>query len=314
MSEKKYWLRLAASCFFGGLLLFYLVLNVTVKGGKVSMPELKGLGRSAADYKLSGLGLRMAVREERFSSSAPFGAVLEQDIEPGAAIKRGRTVEVILSKGTKIVNMPQLAGMASSRQARLLLEQNGLELKAEDLVADDSPKSTVLAQSPDAGSEVPRGAAVSLLSSLGPAKNAWVMPEFRGLDSAAARATAQKMGLLLRRVTEKEAKGLKPGSVAAQSLTPGARVEEGAELALVVATGVDAAEDARLADLSYDTPEDGVTERRVLITVTDALGQRAVYNRMVKPGESLKLQARVHGAASYSVSLAGIKVEEKEIP
>jgi hypothetical protein len=118
----------------------------------------------------------------------------------------------------------------------------------------------------------------------------------------------------LRRVTEKEIKDVPPGRVAAQSLSPGARTEEGTELALVVSQGGDAGAPARLAEIDYDLPEDGVTERRVLITVTDTLGQRAVYNRMVKPGESIKLEARVHGAASYSVSLGGEVAEEKEIP
>jgi beta-lactam-binding protein with PASTA domain len=314
MNERRYWLRLGAACFMGGMLLFYLVLNITVKGGRVNMPDLKGLSRSAAEYKLKGLGLHMVVKEERFSSESPYATVLEQDIEAASTIKRGRTVELILSKGTKIVNVPQLAAMTSSRQARLLLEQNGLELAQEDHVVDEAPKDTVLAQAPEAGVEVARGAKVSLLSSLGPPKNAWVMPDFVGGDAAAARAAAQAMGLVLRKVTEKEVKGLAPGKVASQSLSPGARTEEGAELALVVSQGGDSGAPARLAEISYDLPEDGVTERRVLITVTDSLGQRAVYNRMVKPGENVKVEARIHGPASYSVSLGGQVVEGKELP
>lgn len=314
MSERRYWLRLGAFCFVGGGLLFYLVMTLTVKGGKVSMPELKGASRAAAEFKLKGLGLRMAVREERFSAASPYGTVLEQDIEPGATIKRGRSVEVILSKGTKIVNVPALAGLPSSRQARLLLEQNGLELALEDQVHDESPKDTVLAQSPDAGVEVPRGARISLLSSLGPEAGAWVMPDFRGKDAGLARQASQKMGLILRRVTEKEIKGAAPGSVIQQSLSPGAKVSEGEDLALVVASGSADGAGARLAEIAYELPEDGVTERRVQITVSDALGQRVVYSHMVKPGATVKLEARVHGKASYRVSLSGETAEEKEIP
>jgi len=314
MTEDRYWLRLIGACFFGGLLLFYLVLNITVKGGKVTMPDLKGLSRSAAEYKLKSLGLRMTVREERFSSEAPYGSVLEQDIEAGAAIKRDRDVELILSKGSKIVNVPQLAGLPSSLQAKLLLEQNGLELAAEDSVYDPSPKDTVLAQAPEAGAEVARGDQVSLLSSLGPAQNAWVMPDFRGGDASIARAEAQKMGLVLRNVTEKKIPSAVPGSVAAQSLSPGARVEEGTELSLVVVSGNENDSGARLADLSFDVPEDGVAERRVIITITDDSGEHAVFNRMVRPAENIRVQPRVHGKAKYCVSLAGEVVEQKEIP
>jgi serine/threonine-protein kinase len=277
------------------------------------MPELKGLGKSTAEQKLRGLGLAMSVREERFSPAAPYGSVLEQDIEPGATIKRGRTVELILSKGTKIVGVPRLLGMSSARQARLVLEQNGLELAFESQVHDESLAGTVLAQAPEAGTELARGSRVSLLLSLGPAKAAWVMPEFNGMDGGLVREAVKKMALVLRRVTEKEAPQARPGSVIFQSLSPGARIEEGSELSLVLASGEASLEGARLADLTYDLPESGVAERRVLFTVTDRRGRRVVYNRMVAPGQSAKVQARVFGQATVEISVGGELAETREI-
>ena len=80
MNEARYWIKLVGVCFVASLLVFYLALNLAVKGGKVLMPDLKGSNRSAAEHKLQGLGLNMTVREERFDSQA-YGAVLEQDIE-----------------------------------------------------------------------------------------------------------------------------------------------------------------------------------------------------------------------------------------
>ena len=163
--------------------------------------------------------------------------------------------------------------------------------------------------------EVARGVAVSLLASAGPANGAWVMPDLTLGGAEAARSLAKKMGLILRKVTEKRAPvRLPPGAVLAQSLTPGARVEEGMELNLVVATGGASDESARLVKLQYEVPDDVSIERRVRITVTDALGQRPVYNDMAKPGDSVKVETRVHGKASYHVKLAGDEVEEKEIP
>jgi serine/threonine-protein kinase len=312
MSEARYWIRLVSACVVAGLLVFYLALNLAVKGGKVVMPDLKGLTRSAAEHRLTAMGLSMAVREERFDSH-PYGAVLEQDIEPGATIKRGRSVELILSKGSKVVAVPGLKGMASIRQARLLLDQNGLELGAEDFVYDPSPKDTVLAQAPEAGWEVVRGATVSLLASLGPRADAWVMPDLTLGNASTARGKAKKMGLILRQVTEKNSPGAAPGAVLAQSLSAGARVEVGAELNLVVAAGEASVEAARLVSVVYEVPEDVTAERRVRITVIDSLGQRSIYNQMAKPGDKIKVETRVHGKASYKVKLAGEDVEEKEI-
>jgi beta-lactam-binding protein with PASTA domain len=314
MTERQYWLRLIGFCLFGGLFLFYFVLNVAVKGGKVQMPDLKGMNKSEADYKLRSLGLHLNVREERFSNDAPFGSVLEQDVEAGQTIKTGRNIDVILSNGTKAVNVPQLVGLPSTRQAALLLEQNGLELASTDSISDAAPADTVLSQAPEAGVEVSRGALVSLLSSNGPEKNAWVMPNFRGGDSALARASAQKMGLVLRNVSEKQVSGVAPGSVLAQSLSAGTKVLEGDELSLVVAAGASPMTGVRLSDISYDVPDDQVMERRVLIVVTDDMGQRAVYNHMERPGDSVHVSVRVHGAAKYSVTLGGEAAETKDVP
>jgi beta-lactam-binding protein with PASTA domain len=313
MNETRYWIKLLAASGLAGILVFYFFLNLAVKGGKVLMPDLRGINRQAAQHRLDTLGLNLVVREERFSPEA-YGAVLEQDIEPGATIKRGRSVELILSKGTKIVAVPSLKGMASLRQAALLLEQNGLEPGIQDQVHDALPKDTVLAQAPEPGTDVARGSTVSLLASLGPAPKAWVMPDLTKLDAAAARNLARAMGLILRKVTEKNLPAAAPGAVLAQSLSAGARVEEQSELNLVVASGVASVETARLVNIQYEVPDDVYAERRVLVTVIDSLGQRAVYNAMAKPADSIKVEARVHGKASYRVKLAGEDVEEKELP
>ena len=207
---------------------FYGVMGLSVKGGTVTMPELKGLPKAAAEIKLQSLGLDMQVREERYDPSAPFGAVLEQSLEAGASLKRGRTIAVVLSIGQKILKVPQLVGSASSRQARLLLEQNGLSAGRLAWASDPlAPRDTVLAQSPEAGIEASRGQAVSLLVSAGPREVARSMPDLRGRSLDEARAIAQRAGLVLRKVAEAPSLpvGAVAGSVLSQSLTPAARVK-----------------------------------------------------------------------------------------
>ena len=151
MSEAKFWLRVAALAALSGFLAFALVLRVSVKGGSVKMPDLKGLTQQAAAVKLHNLGLDMQVREERYSD-APYGAVLEQSLEPDAVLKRGRTIAVVVSIGNKVLAVPSVVGVPSSRQARLLLEQNGLALGRTATIYAAEPADTVLAQSPEPGS------------------------------------------------------------------------------------------------------------------------------------------------------------------
>jgi serine/threonine-protein kinase len=326
VSELRFWLRLIL---LGGLsfaLAFGLVLRLSVKGGTVKMPDLKGLTRQAAEVKLHNMGLELQVREERYSD-APYGAVLEQSLEAGAVLKRGRTIAVVVSIGNKVLAVPSVVDVPSSRQARLLLEQNGLTVGRMALVYSPEEADTVLAQSPEGGSQALRGEGVSLLVSQGPRPVQRLMPDLLGRSLDEARALSGRIGLVLRRVTTAAplaAAGLSgtgqpaiaplPGSVLAQSLTPSTRVDAGAELALVVAPGGDAGMPARLATMDYSLPEDGVQERRLAVLVKDSLGQRLVTNRMAQPGAKVHLEFQVHGSASAEIRVGGELVETRPLP
>ncbi|HXB97081.1 MAG TPA: PASTA domain-containing protein [bacterium] len=314
MSEAKFWLRVAALAALSGFLAFALVLRVSVKGGSVKMPDLKGMTQQAAAVKLHNLGLDMQVREERYSD-APYGAVLEQSLEPDAVLKRGRTIAVVVSIGNKVLAVPSVVGVPSSRQARLLLEQNGLALGRTATIYAADPADTVLAQSPEPGSQAMRGEGVSLLISGGPAPVQRLMPDLRGRSLDDARTLVTRVGLVLRRVSETAQAGdAVPGSVVDQSLTPSTRVDAGTELYLSVAPGGSAQVPARLATLEVSLPEDGVQERRLKVQVKDSLGQRVVYNRMEQPGANVSMDVKVHGPASAEISIGGEVVETRVIP
>lgn len=312
--EARFWIKLGALSLAAASLVFYLVMSVSLKGGNVTMPDLKGLPKAGAETKLKGLGLQLQVREERYSNNSAFSAVLEQSVEPGATIKRGRVIAVVVSMGSQTLTVPLLQGMPSARQARLLLEQNGLVLGSEDYVSSLLPRETVLAQSPEAGQGVARGDQVSLLVSSGPPVAARVMPDLRGQGLEAARSLAGRMGLVLRRVIEAADKAGVPGTVLAQSLTPTTYVEAGQELALTVVPGADAVGGARLVPFSYELPEDGVQERRVRITITDTHGQRLVHNAMEQPGATVHQEVKAFGPAKLSISVGGEVVEERDLP
>ena len=320
MSEARFWLRIALLSFVAGGVVFYGVMTVSLRGGNVTMPDLKGLPKAGADSMLQGLGLQMQVREERYSNTSAYSAVLEQSVEPGATIKRGRVIAVVVSLGSQTLEVPQMQGMPSARQARLLLEQNGLVLGSEDYVASEEPRDTVLAQAPESGQSVARGDQVSLLVSSGPVVPARVMPDLSGQSLDKARELATRMGLVLRRVIEAApsassglALALAPGSVMAQSLTASARVESGQDLILTVIPGGDSLAGARLASFSYELPEDGVQEHRVLITVTDSHGQRLVHSAMEQPGATVSKEIRVYGPAKLSINVGGQVVEERDL-
>ncbi len=314
MREVLFWLKLTGLGLLLGATAFFGVMRISVRGGIVTMPDLRGMPKAVADGRLRSLGLDMEVSEERYSATVPYGAVIQQSIEPGSALKRGRTIAVVVSVGDKVLQVPQLVGSPSARQAELILQQNGLVPGLADSIPSAQPAGTVLAQSPEAGQQVDRGQGVGLLVSAGPEPPARLMPDLRGSGLAAARALVGRMGLVLRQVAERPAPGAAPGSVLAQSVSPYSRVEEGSEVDLTVAPGGAAQIPARLATLSFTMPNDGVQERRLIIVVRDSLGQRPVYNRMVGPGVLVSRDVLVHGPATASFSVGGVTAGAQTIP
>ncbi|MGH7442101.1 MAG: PASTA domain-containing protein, partial [bacterium] len=237
MKELFFWLKLLGLGALLGGTAFFGVMRVSLRGGIVTMPDLRGMPMAMAEARLRGLGLDMQVGEKRYSGAEPYGAVIAQNFESGSALKRGRTVSVVVSLGDKVLSIPQLVGSASARQAELILEQNGLTVGREDLIPDEQPDGTVLAQSPEAGQQVDRGQGVGLLVSSGPAALSRLMPDLRGSSLAAARSLVGRMGLVLRQVLQGSAQGAMPGSVLTQNLGPDTRVAEGSQLDLTVAPG-----------------------------------------------------------------------------
>ena len=314
MKELFFWCRLLALGIFLGSGVFFCVMQVSLKGGTVTMPDLRGVSRPSALMKLHSLGLNMSVREERYSSTAPFGEVLEQSLEAGSTLKRGRTIAVVVSIGDKVLSVPQLVGSPSARQAELILDQNGLAVGRTAILPDDQAAGTVLAQSPEAGQQVTRGEGVSLLLSAGPLLQTRLMPELHGRSLDDARALVGRMGLVLRRVLEGTAESAVPGSVLTQSLGAFTRVALGSELTLTVVPGGSAQVAARLATLSYTVPSDVSQERRLLIVVSDSRGQRPVYNRMCESGVTVSRDVRVQGPATAQISVGGVLVETRAIP
>ena len=98
MREFWFWVKLLGLGALLGATTFFGVMRVSLRGGVVTMPDLRGLPKASAEARLRSLRLDMSVREERYSSAAPYGAVIEQSLEPGVTLKRGRDIAVVVSE------------------------------------------------------------------------------------------------------------------------------------------------------------------------------------------------------------------------
>jgi beta-lactam-binding protein with PASTA domain len=85
----------------------------------VIVPDLRNASESEAKQTLSRLGLAMRVERSDYDSQVPAGFILAQKPRANENLKPGRSVEVVVSLGTRTRMVPDLSRM-TQRQARTI--------------------------------------------------------------------------------------------------------------------------------------------------------------------------------------------------
>jgi eukaryotic-like serine/threonine-protein kinase len=137
-------------------------VSLTVSGGpgQAAVPSVDGLTQSQARRKLEAAGFKVTVAREA-SDSVPTGQVTRTAPPAGTQIDKGSTVTLFISSGPQKVTVPSVVGQ-SQDSASAELANVGLKVQP---VAQDSTTETpgnVLSQDPAAGSQVGRGATVTI--------------------------------------------------------------------------------------------------------------------------------------------------------
>ncbi|MBW2108672.1 MAG: PASTA domain-containing protein [Deltaproteobacteria bacterium] len=159
----------------------YMTLRVIVKSEDVVIvPDLVGKDVVYALELLTDLGLNTKVAGYEYRRDVAKNHIAHQDPAPGAEIKKGRDVRIVVSKGPEMVSTPNLVGL-DIREAKIIIDENGL---AEGVVSQTfvqgSRNGEVLSQAPEAGRVVTRATPVDLLVGLGPRPERFKMPRVIG--------------------------------------------------------------------------------------------------------------------------------------
>ena len=92
------------------------------------VPNLVGM-RYASEIKESSLYLRFRiVMTEEYSSDVAQGCVIRQEPAPGTLPEENQIIEIVVSKGPHLVEMPNIIGYTQSNASRLL-DEKGIEYR-----------------------------------------------------------------------------------------------------------------------------------------------------------------------------------------
>lgn len=293
----------------------YIALTLIVKGEEsVVVPDLVGKDVLNVLEILSDLGLNTRVRGTVYHEQVPKNHVIDQDPEPGAAIKRGRDVKIRVSRGPERIVMPNLAGL-SLQQSRILLAENGLCQGSLATVASSrQKKGQVMAQHPLPGVMVARDRCADLLISSGPRSPAFPMPNLSGqsLERALRRLDALQLAVGGTHSAFRPASPL--GTVVEQTPPSGYRVAAGRPADLTVnrrpvpSSGSDREPSDAMRLFRY-TLENGFLNKRVTVTVDGPRGPIRLFDDFVSPGREIWLLVAKSDTSSVRVTVDGQPVK-----
>ena len=118
--------------------LWVWMLQYTMHGESVQVPEVKGMMLSDAEYALEKLELVTVVVDSAYVRQQPAGIVLEQKPVAGSRVKSGREIYLTINqKQTPTNTIPDIAGNCSRREAEARLRALGFKIGPMEFVPGD---------------------------------------------------------------------------------------------------------------------------------------------------------------------------------
>jgi serine/threonine-protein kinase len=206
-----------------------VALTVSAGPGTAEIPSTAGQSQEAAVAALKEAGFEPLVRSAS-SETVEAGMVISSDPRGGTTATRGSTVTITVSSGPKLAKVPVLVGAQRSLAVQQI-RGRGLSPNVEE-EESSAPSGEVIRQSPSAGSELPRGSTVTIVVSAG--EEQAKVPNVIGKERAEAVETLRAAGLEPSVQEQETEVPSQVGRVTDQFPPPGAEVEPGTGVTLVV--------------------------------------------------------------------------------
>jgi len=310
--KSSYIIKLIILGFFLSLISTVFVMKLIFAISTITMPDFTGMTIEKAQKKASRMKIDLKVDAEDFSRFYARGYVMQQDISKGTKIKKGRTLYVLVSKGSKLVRIPSITGQPKNTSL-VLLKNNGLNAGYETAIESGVFKEDyIIAQSPAAGQEAPAGISINFLRSSGKKGYNYMMPDLRGKDIFTVFDSMRRSNLLIEKIEIEINENLASGSIISQQPGPGYMVNGSKHITLKASVKEsDEKLKKRIIKINYVNPSQ--VPQLIKITVLSLNGSETVYNEVAQPNEEINVNATVRGASLVQIFNGTELVKETEM-
>lgn len=144
------------------------VVLIVSKGPElVTVPDVVGFTRSAAESVIKEFGLGIGVVNEEYNDNVPAGKVIRQNPKSGENVVFGSTVALTISKGPELISVPDVVGLTQSA-AEAEITDVGLSVGViTQEYSPTIPAGQVISQTPAAGEQIEFNGSVALVVSIG---------------------------------------------------------------------------------------------------------------------------------------------------
>ena len=211
------------------------IMPFFVSSEVISVPNIVNKHKDEAVKILEAANLNPVLLPPRFDERTKKDFIFLQRPESGALVKKGRRIYITISGGDEKVKIPNLYGK-SSKEAQLLLENEGLKVGFIEQVESEEPQNSVVSQQFPPSISVNKGTSVNISISIGPAEGMVRTPKLIGKSLKDAESYLEKSGLKVGKIEYRYSPGLLPNTVMEQSPSEDSLIKTDGEVDLVVSS------------------------------------------------------------------------------
>lgn len=232
---------------FLGIILAFLLVSIIYIGvfrikdffasEEVIVPSLIGMQEEEAKEKSLETGLEFHVIDRVNNDEYAAGEVIDQSVDPEFKVKKGYRVDVVISEGKDLVEVPNLKSI-SFADAESKIKKAGLKIGLSDYdYSDTIPRDDVISQEPEAGDYVEPNSRVNLIISKGEEISYVTMEQLVGMNIEDAKAKIKAMDLDIGEVRPEPNEEVEKDIVTWQSYEAGSELETKTAVDLYISSG-----------------------------------------------------------------------------
>ncbi|PIE76893.1 MAG: hypothetical protein CSA13_02215 [Clostridiales bacterium] len=281
--------------------------NTSAQQGDQSfeLMKIEGMNYEEAAVLLSEKGLAVEVTEYRYSDSVAADVIISQKPKAETTVKSGQTIALVVSKGAKQIELPNLMGKTVD-EARVILSNVDAtlgEIKPEN---SDYEEGLIFSQTPVAGTAIESGAVVNIMVSTGVEVEQVVVPDIVGKTKNEALRLLENADLIYGAIDTEHSDTVEEDRVISQAIKAGEKVDEKTIVNFVISLGVDP------ATVSDTIDSGGKVTKTFRLPLDDQKSVQVIEVKKVVDGKEEVLYGKIH-RKEEGVVVLNITGEGKQI-